>query len=71
MAGFSLPLFGLEQADATTLCAVGQSLQLLKSTDGGATWEQKTVAGVPGGDFGSIRCSDADNCLLAAARAGS
>ncbi len=65
VAGFSQPLFGLEQADATTLYAVGQSLQLLKSTDGGATWERKTVAGVPGGDFGSIRCSDADNCLLA------
>ena len=65
VAGFSLPLFGLEQADATTLYAVGQALQLLKSTDGGATWEQKAVAGVPGGDFGSIRCSDADNCLLA------
>ena len=65
VAGFSLPLFGLEQADATTLYAVGQSLQLLKSTDGGATWERKTVAGVPSGDFGSIRCSDAVNCLLA------
>ena len=65
VAGFSLPLFGFEQADATTLYAVGQALQLLKSTDGGATWEQKAVAGVPGGDFGSIRCSDADNCLLA------
>ena len=65
VAGFSQPLFGLEQADATTLYAVGQSLQLLKSTDSGATWERKAVAGVPGGDFGSIRCSDADNCLLA------
>jgi photosystem II stability/assembly factor-like uncharacterized protein len=65
VAGFSLPLFGLEQADATTLYAVGQTLQLLKSTDGGTTWEQKAVAGVPAGDFGSIRCSDADNCLLA------
>ncbi len=65
VAQFGLPLFGLEQADATTLYAVGQALHLLKSTDGGATWERKTVAGVPGGDFGSIRCSDADNCLLA------
>jgi photosystem II stability/assembly factor-like uncharacterized protein len=65
VAQFGLPLFALEQADATTLYAVGQSLQLLKSVDGGATWEKKAVAGVPPGDFGSIRCSDADNCLLA------
>jgi len=64
-AQFGPSLFGLEQADATTLYAVGQSLQLVKSTDGGATWERKTVSGVPGGDLGSIRCSDADNCLLA------
>ena len=33
--------FGLEQADATTLYAVGQALQLLKSTDGGATWSRR------------------------------
>ena len=65
VAGFSQPLFGLEQADTTTLYAVGQALQLLKSTDGGATWERKAVSGVPSGDFGSIRCSDADTCLLA------
>jgi photosystem II stability/assembly factor-like uncharacterized protein len=65
VAQFSLPLFALEQADATTLYAVGQALQALKSTDGGATWERRPVSGVPGGDFGSIRCSDADNCLLA------
>ena len=65
VAQFSLPLFALEQADATTLYAVGQALQLLKSTDGGATWVRKPVSGVPSGDFGSIRCSDADACLLA------
>jgi photosystem II stability/assembly factor-like uncharacterized protein len=64
VAQFSLPLFGLEQADDMTLYAVGQALQLLKSTDGGATWERKPVSGVPAGDFGSIRCSDADTCLL-------
>ena len=55
----------LEQADGTTLYAVGQALQVLKSTDAGATWKPKPVSGVPGGDFGSIRCSDADHCLLA------
>jgi photosystem II stability/assembly factor-like uncharacterized protein len=64
VAQFSVPLFGLEQADASTLYAVGQGLQLLKSTDAGATWERKPVSGVPPGDFGSIRCSDADTCLL-------
>jgi len=65
VAPFPVPLHGLEQADATTLYAVGQSLQVLKSVDGGATWERKPVAGVPAGDFASIRCADADRCLLA------
>lgn len=65
VAQFSSPLFGLEQADGGTFYAVGQGLQLLKSTDGGATWEQKPVSGAPAGDFGSIRCADADRCLIA------
>jgi photosystem II stability/assembly factor-like uncharacterized protein len=64
-AQFPVQLSALEQADATTLYAAGQALQLLKSTDGGATWERMPVSGVPSGDFGSIRCSDANNCLLA------
>lgn len=58
-------LNGLEQADATTVYAVGQSLTLIKSTDGGATWERKAVTGVPPVDFGSIRCAGPDTCLIA------
>jgi photosystem II stability/assembly factor-like uncharacterized protein len=65
VAQFSPALFGLEQADATTLYAVGASLQVLKSVDGGATWESKPVSGLPAGGFTSIRCADGDTCLLA------
>jgi photosystem II stability/assembly factor-like uncharacterized protein len=58
-------LNGLEQADATTLYAVGQALTLYKSSDGGATWERKPVTGVPPSDLLSIRCAGPDTCLIA------
>ena len=58
-------LNGLEQADATTLYAVGQGLTLFKSTDGGVSWERKAVTGVPPTDIMSIRCAGPDTCLLA------
>jgi photosystem II stability/assembly factor-like uncharacterized protein len=58
-------LNGLEQADPTTLYAVGQSLTVFKSIDGGATWVQKTVGGVPPADLMSIRCAGPDTCLIA------
>lgn len=58
-------LNGLEQADATTLYAVGQGLSVFKSEDSGATWSRKAVVGVPPVDFLSIRCAEASTCLLA------
>lgn len=64
VAQFALPLFGLEQADAATLYAVGQGQQLLKSTDAGATWSRKPVTGVPPADFASIRCFGPETCLI-------
>lgn len=58
-------LNGLEQADATTLYAVGQALTLFKSSDAGATWERKSVTGVPPADLMAIRCAGPDTCLIA------
>jgi photosystem II stability/assembly factor-like uncharacterized protein len=65
VAQFGTALNGLEQADSTTLYAVGQAQQLLKSVDGGATWQRKPVSGVPPADFQSIRCFGPDACLIA------
>jgi photosystem II stability/assembly factor-like uncharacterized protein len=65
VAQFGLQLFGLEHADVSTLYAVGQAQQVLKSSDGGATWARKPVSGVPPSDFASIRCVGLDTCLIA------
>jgi photosystem II stability/assembly factor-like uncharacterized protein len=64
----SPPLNGLELADPTTLYAVGNALTVLKSTDGGAMWTKKNVAGAPAGDLVSIRCAGAAACLIATRR---
>jgi photosystem II stability/assembly factor-like uncharacterized protein len=56
-------LHGLE-AVGTTLYAVGNNLKVLKSTDGGLTWEAKAVTGTPPGNMTSIRCATEVACLI-------
>ena len=72
VAGFSLPLFGLEQADATTLYAVGQTLQLLKSTDGGVSWNMvnPTVIAVAVHPFDSSTLYGSNGSVLNSTDAG-
>jgi photosystem II stability/assembly factor-like uncharacterized protein len=58
-------LVALDLPTATTGYAVGPALApgpLLKTVDGGETWT--TVPGTPGGGYDSVRCFDADTCLL-------
>jgi photosystem II stability/assembly factor-like uncharacterized protein len=57
------PLRGLE-AVGTTLYAVGNNLTVLKSADGGDTWDRKPVTGTPPGNLTSVRCAEADTCLM-------
>jgi photosystem II stability/assembly factor-like uncharacterized protein len=52
------------EAVGTTLYAAGNNLTVMKSTDGGATWERKPVTGTPPGNLTSIRCANADTCLI-------
>jgi photosystem II stability/assembly factor-like uncharacterized protein len=56
--------FSLGQADSLTLYAVGTSLQVVKSIDGGANWVRKTAHDVPFSDLVKIRCGDALHCLI-------
>jgi photosystem II stability/assembly factor-like uncharacterized protein len=58
-------LTSVEQADASTLYAVGASSTIAKSIDGGLTWTSKTIAGVPFRVLAAIRCRDALHCLVA------
>jgi photosystem II stability/assembly factor-like uncharacterized protein len=58
------PLRGLE-AVGTSLYAVGNNLTVLKSTDGGLTWERKPVTNTPPGHLTSISCTEDDTCLIA------
>jgi photosystem II stability/assembly factor-like uncharacterized protein len=57
------PLRGLE-AVGMTLYAVGNGLTVLKSTDGGQDWNRQPVTGTPPGNLTSVRCGDADTCLM-------
>src|SRR4051794_1825767 len=49
---------------ATTGYAVGDGNTLLKTTDGGDTWTQVPVSGVPGDDLTQIRCASVTVCLI-------
>lgn len=60
-------LRGIERADGAIMYAVGNGLTLLKSGDGGATWEAKPVLDVPGGDLTSIRTAGPDVALVTTA----
>ena len=63
--GSSTPfaLFGLERVNTLTMYAVGGSLTLLKSVDGGKTWTRKSVRNLPLNNLTSIRCGDVLHCL--------
>jgi photosystem II stability/assembly factor-like uncharacterized protein len=55
-------------ADAMNGYAVGTSNTILKTGDGGSTWEVQTVPDdVPADNLTSIRCSGATECLMATA----
>jgi photosystem II stability/assembly factor-like uncharacterized protein len=53
----------LGQADSQTLYATGIFRMLLKSTDGGATWDRKPD--LPAANLRRIACGDALHCLIA------
>jgi photosystem II stability/assembly factor-like uncharacterized protein len=49
--------------------AVGDGPALYRSADGGGTWERRALADAPGNDaITTIRCRDADTCLMTTAR---
>jgi photosystem II stability/assembly factor-like uncharacterized protein len=52
-------------ADASTGYAVGDANTVLKSTDGGDTWNAVPVpAGASGGNLTKVRCASANVCLI-------
>jgi photosystem II stability/assembly factor-like uncharacterized protein len=63
-------LSSVEQADASTLYAVGAGSTIAKSIDGGLTWTSKTISGVPIRALAAIRCGDALHCLVATREPG-
>jgi photosystem II stability/assembly factor-like uncharacterized protein len=67
-AGFALS--SVEQADASTLYAVGAGSTIAKSIDGGLTWTSRTMSGVPFRALAAIRCGDALHCLVATREPG-
>ena len=69
IASVPFALKGIAKADATTMYAVGPNINagfwiLLKSVDGGTTWNQKNVFGVPPADLTSIRTAGPDVALV-------
>lgn len=57
-------LRGVHFPSASTGYAVGTANTLLKSTDGGATWSPRALAGAPeGNELTDIRCSGTETCL--------
>lgn len=61
----SPPLSGIDRADASTFYAVGNGMTLLKSVDGGKSWNAKPITSVPPGDLSSISTADANTALIA------
>ena len=48
--------------------AVGNANAMFETTDGGATWNPKPLAGAPAGNaLTDLRCADADTCLISTA----
>jgi photosystem II stability/assembly factor-like uncharacterized protein len=58
-------LNGLYFTDASTGYAVGDGNALSATSDGGASWSPKALAGAPGSNLTSIRCADPTTCLMA------
>jgi photosystem II stability/assembly factor-like uncharacterized protein len=53
-SGVTARLRGISAASDTVIWASGARATVLRSTDGGATWEQKTVPGAEGLDFRDV-----------------
>ena len=57
-------LNGIYFVDATTGYAVGSNQLILRTTDGGATWQPRPATGGPGGlNLTSMRCGSATTCV--------
>ena len=57
-------LNGIYFVDGTTGYAVGSNQLVLRTTDGGATWQPRPLTGAPGGlNLTSMRCGSATTCV--------
>jgi photosystem II stability/assembly factor-like uncharacterized protein len=71
VASSPVGLNDLTFVNATTAFAVGDSGTLLESTDGGATWTTRPLAGAAALSLTHIACSDGLNCLISIANSRS
>ena len=55
-------------APGGVLYAVGDGATLLRSADGGVTWERRELAGAGAEPLTGIRCASADTCLITTGR---